>query len=405
LHAGEVPAFKNTSRKKKATIDSALIAYWPSAETMDKIMKNHLVSKVIRESAMNYLIESKTPALVEIQTSQFGKSGIIMIPRDAGQIETISREILIPEIMEAVRIASDHNSVAVSLAGNLPSRTNYCYELLKFQDRTPGLKSKPFITSGHATTVVAVVKNIRKVLHELDIDIRKIRLGVVGFGSIGQASLSLLLESTGEPATVSIADLESQIPHLERALSKSKNNFRCPINIYPVIDASYPEELYESNLLIGASTGQVKLDLKRIRPGTIIVDDSFPTIIPVNEAIDRMRNKQDILSIGGGKIDIAETSSEIPGFGQKSEWLGKILDNLGYEGIPGCRLESMLVSCYPDLPLIHGLVSIDDVRIYYRKCDELMLKAVNFHLEGYKVEPVVVNHLSQIISSLKLKNV
>jgi hypothetical protein len=34
----------------------------------------------------------------------------------------------------------------------------------------------------------------------------------------------------------------------------------------------------------------------------------------------------------------------------------------------------------------------------------LILKAVNFHLESYKVKPVVVNHLRQIISSLKLNN-
>jgi hypothetical protein len=70
-----------------------------------------------------------------------------------------------------------------------------------------------------------------------------------------------------------------------------------------------PKEFYESRLIIGATNVPDDLEVERLEPGTLIVDDSGPHCFQVPKAIERSMSQQDILFTEGG---ILQSSTVIP---------------------------------------------------------------------------------------------
>ena len=63
-----------------------------------------------------------------------------------------------------------------------------------------------------------------------------------------------------------------------------------------------PEELYEASLIVGATNVAEILDIDRLAPGTIVVDDSAPHVFRSDEALRRFRERGDILVTEGGVL-------------------------------------------------------------------------------------------------------
>ena len=379
------------------TIDTALIAYLPGKKWLQSLLPAaHTAGTLI-----DPMLHSGQPQLLEWVNTPLGISGVVFLPFDADELLRFSLERRVEEIRKAIDLAHGHGAKTISLAGTLPALTNYGYAVTRAL-KAEGANAPPIIlTTGHACTVVAVVKTIKQVLAAVGADFAGMKVAVLGFGSIGQASLSLLLDKVGSPAQLIIADLETQLPHLEQALTNLKAVYTGELTVLGVRDHQAPERLYEADLIIGASSSGQVLEVERFRPGTILVDDSFPPAIDLLPAIRRMQTKADVLLLGGGKLKVGDWQThqfapEIP-----EHILRPILQSLGNDGMPGCRAEPLLLQQAPTLPPTIGLVEKHHASLYWDECSIRGIEAVPLHLAGFAVTPTLIKRVGEMIQQKK----
>jgi predicted amino acid dehydrogenase len=382
----------------KDLIDSALIAYFPSTGSISELLPAGKFSVKLAKELADKILPNNEPRLLEIETTPFGRTGVVVIPCFADELSTLPQSQLMETILQAVNVCQQNGAKHISLAGNLPSKTNYGFAVIDALKNSEKTNMQAVITTGHSCTVVAVVKTIGKVLKELELEIENLSVALAGFGSIGQASVNLLLAEVGNPAQIKIADLVTQIPGLQKSLNDLKERFTNQVEVIPVVDA-VPDEFYTSDIIIGASSNGKILEVSKIRPGTVVVDDSFPPILDVKKAILRMKNVQDVLIVGAGKLSIGEKERTIIQKTFPESWIRKIIEKFGDEGLPGCQAESLLMSFDNSLPATIGLVTGLNAAQYWRKANELNLGAVGFHLQGYLVD----NSLIQKIKNLHIQ--
>ena len=60
-----------------------------------------------------------------------------------------------------------------------------------------------------------------------------------------------------------------------------------------------PDEFYAATLVIGATNVPDVLDVEKVKPGTLIVNDSGRTCFFLDAAIQRLERKKDLLFTGG----------------------------------------------------------------------------------------------------------
>src|SRR5207248_1168894 len=111
--------------------------------------------------------------------------------------------------------------------------------------------------------------------------------------------------------------------------------------------------LYERGLIIAASSAPEVLDVEKLAPGTIVVDDSLPPAVHLKRARMRMANKRDVLIAGGGGLSLGRMERRVePGVVPEGVDLTAFLG----EAVPGCRAESLLVAADTSLKPVRGLV-------------------------------------------------
>jgi non-ribosomal peptide synthetase component F len=395
LKTGSYFETKPSFSSDKNLIDSALIAYFPSLGSMSELLPLGKFSVKLAKEFLNKILPNNEPQLLEIETTPFGRTGVVFIPCFADELLTLPQSRLMENILKAVNVCQQNGARYISLAGNLPSKTNYGFAVIDALKNTAKINMPAVLTTGHSCTVVAVVKTIGKVLKELDLEIKNLSVAVAGFGSIGQASINLLLAEIGSPAKIIIADLATQLPGLQKPLVDLKERFKNGVEVIPV-DKTVTDDFYTADIIIGASSGGKVLDVSKIRPGTILVDDSFPHIFDVKKAISRMKKEQDVLIVGAGKLSVGEKERSILQKSVSESWIKKIIEKFGDEGLPGCQAESLLMSFDNSLPATIGLVTGLNAAQYWRKANELNLGAVGFHLQGYAVDNTLIQKVKTL---------
>jgi len=65
---------------------------------------------------------------------------------------------------------------------------------------------------------------------------------------------------------------------------------------------SIPDELYECTFIVGATNVPNVYDVFKAKPGTILVDDSFPHCFDSHKAFQRFNERSDVLFSEGGPI-------------------------------------------------------------------------------------------------------
>ena len=61
--------------------------------------------------------------------------------------------------------------------------------------------------------------------------------------------------------------------------------------------------VYESSLIIGATNVSNILDIARLKPGTLLIDDSGPHCFDKKAAVERLQKSADILFTEGGVLE------------------------------------------------------------------------------------------------------
>ena len=198
----------------------------------------------------------------------------------------------------------------------------------------------------------------------------------------------------GTPASITIADLSSQIPALQQPLDKLRNIYKGRLDVI-AITKEIPDEFYFADLIIGSSSQGEILEVDKLAPGTIIVDDSFPHIVNCPKAIKRMKVDKDVLIVGGGKIDMGYTERTLLETNLPKNLINFIVKKAGDQGLPGCRVESLMMSYNDSLPATIGLVTDESAEEYWNILSDLNIVAVDFHLQGFQIKENIINNIKR----------
>ena len=360
-------------------LDSAIVAYLPSTETLSPLLSG--MSDELRQRWLHALLKGRRSRLVETIRSSLGVSGMVLLGRSADEIPRMEPGRLAEEVAEAVMVAAQHGARYVSLAGLLPSWTSYGNAVLEHLKNGTHL---PFqLSTGHGATVVAMVHAVQSLLRDVGTTWSSLDVAVVGYGSIGQATVELLCEVAGAPRSIVVCDTADRIPLLQASMDRLGVLAGCEVKAVPAGD-SLPSEVYACGLILGASSEGGVVDVARLSPGAMVVDDSFPPIVDAGAAMRRMEKDGDIVVISGGRLDVGE--------GERSllvpipDWLAeRIVEVFDAGGIPGCRAEAILLAAGLDVPVIHGLVARQAARRYWDEANRLNVRAPSPRLLGQVV--------------------
>jgi amino acid adenylation domain-containing protein len=321
------------------------------------------------------------PVVTGVQETPQGRVGSLMIPRFDYQLYHDRRDLL--DILgDAVRMARHLGARTVSLTGLLPSATDYGRALA---DALAG-QDLPALTTGHATTTAAVVLAIRRALEEGGRSLAGERVGLLGLGSVGLATLRLMLSCLPHPEELILCDVYQKRDAL-RALGEevvAELGYRGRVRLAESRGEA-PAELYGATLIVGATNAPDVLDVDRLAPGTILVDDSAPHAFRADAALRRVRERGDLLVTEGGVLAAPATlpaTVHVPAWldeGMRSRALA-LLANEEPRFITGCVLSGLLSARFDDLPPTLGLIDRATALAHYRTLDALGYRSARLHL-------------------------
>jgi ubiquinone/menaquinone biosynthesis C-methylase UbiE/acyl carrier protein len=361
-----------------APVDAAAVGYLPTALL-------HYTGLAPRDIIEGWC--GGRPVVSGLFETALGRIGLLLIPRFDSQIYQDPDDLLVV-LGEALRTAGRLGASTVSLTGLLPSATDYGLALR----RTVADAHLPQITTGHATTTSAVVLAVQHILAEAGRDLTRERVGFVGLGSVGTAALRTLLCRLPHPAEIRLCDVYSKraaLAELRRELTQELG-YRGPVHVLEA-RGSVPAGLYASSLLIGATNVPDILDVDRLAPGTLLVDDSSPHCFRLDRAARRLRDQHDFLFTEGGVLrapqPLRQTIYVPAGLEQVMPAVpAELFANCDPHHITGCVLSGLLSARQADLPPTVGPVSPDACLDHCRALERLDFRAAGLHCEGYAVD-------------------
>ena len=115
-------------------------------------------------------------------------------------------------------------------------------------------------------------------------------MAFVGLGAVGTAALRLMLAQAIHPSELILCDVPVKAAELERLAHEVCSEFRYEgrVNLSPLASGNVPDEVYRSRFVIAATNVPGVLDVERLSPGTIVVDDLLPHCFETDRAISRM---------------------------------------------------------------------------------------------------------------------
>ncbi|GIJ59532.1 non-ribosomal peptide synthetase [Virgisporangium aurantiacum] len=346
------------------TLDAALVGYLPSPAHLAALAGLPL-NAVPRDHIRTALFPTGEPRLLEVTETALGRSGYVCLPRFADELSTV--DDLAAEVTRAVAVAGTES---VSLAGMLPSLTGYGF----------ALQNTDTVTTGHAATAVAVAGTV---LAALDAAGRKPgTIAFLGLGSIGRATLDLVLALLPEkPRRLLLCDLPATLTMRSDLCQRLR-------------DAGYDAstgDWTDADLIVAATSATTApLDAATLRPGTIVVDDSFPPAIDPVAALDRMRRRRDILVVGGGLLAVGAvdriTAPDLP---------PDVVERYAAQPrVPGtlasCQVESLARAADPGLPAVRGLVEPAVAERYRDALTRLGVGTAPLHLMHEVIDPGLI---------------
>jgi hypothetical protein len=309
----------------------------------------------------------------------------MLIPRFDSQLYQ-EPEDLVDLLSQAVRTARKLGARAISLTGLLPSATQYGRALQNVLPKADAQR----ITTGHATTTASILLTVQHILRKAERDVSQERVGFVGLGSVGAATLRALLRCLPHPREIRLCDIYNKrdtLSDLRREL-KRKLGYGGPVHLLES-RGTVPHDLYASSLVIGATNVPDILDADRLAPGTLLVDDSSPHCFRLDRAVHRLREQQDILFTEGGVLrapqPLKQTIYVPPGLEQVAQTLPTdVFANYDPYHITGCVLSSLLsAQRTDDLPASVGLPGLNTCLAHYEVLRQLGFQAANLHCENF----------------------
>ncbi|XXT15462.1 MupA/Atu3671 family FMN-dependent luciferase-like monooxygenase [Sorangium sp. So ce429] len=357
-----------------APVDAAAIGYVP-AEVLD-------IVGLTREELLCGVFAQR-PFVNAVYDTHLGRIASVVVPRLSAELYD-DQAALLDEVDAVLALSRGIGARTASLVGLLPSATDYGRAIEKRRGGAGvgGLR----ITTGHATTAAAVALSVAGALATAGRDLQGECLAVLGLGSIGGSSLRLVLERLPHPREIVLCDLASREAALEamREEVTGRLGFRGRVTLARSRGAA-PAEVYAATTLIGATSVSGVLDVARLRPGTIVVDDSSPHCFDPGAALRRVSERADLLVTEGGKLradrpiaSVQHLPSAFTADGLFAEWL---LAGDPYE-IMGCTLSSLLTASFEHVVPTIGLAEPAACNAHYDALRGLLFASAGLQCEG-----------------------
>jgi amino acid adenylation domain-containing protein len=274
-------------------IDGAAIAYLPD----DLLAVARRIGA--QEAVRRQLPRADDPQWGGVCRLQLGTIGLVVVPRFGIDLIADSKAAI-----AAVDAAADYarrlGAKTAALTGLIPALTDFGRALQPRQ----GLA----ITTGHATTASAVVLTAISAARAAARNLVNETIAFVGLGAIGSATLRLMLDRSIHPDRLILCDVPAKVRELERLADELRTAFRYCGDIEIVsAHGAVPVEVYRSRFILGATNVPGVVEVDRLSPGTIVVDDSFPHCFDLDRAISRMSSRGDVLLVDGGLVSPSGT--------------------------------------------------------------------------------------------------
>ncbi|MFJ6571130.1 amino acid adenylation domain-containing protein [Streptomyces sp. NPDC091292] len=267
---------------------------------------------------------------------------------------------LVRAVVPGLRTARQIGARAVSLINLLPSATDYGRSIV---EAVRGRTDVPVITTGHGTTIAAIVLNTEQLLRRAGREMSEESVAFVGLGSIGVSALRLHLRRLPPPRRITLCDLYSRRSHLEEIRTAIRSDYDGPVDIAEATDGSVPDAVYAASLIVAATNVPDVIDVSRLPPGCLVIDDSAPHCFDPDRAWERMRGAGDLLCVEGGELHSPETVNELR---YVPPWVRRRTEPATLRGwfeqdpfaIGGCVLSSLLTAVFEEIP---GTVGVADL--------------------------------------------
>ncbi|MEV7658639.1 condensation domain-containing protein, partial [Streptomyces anulatus] len=391
-------------------LDAALVGYLPSPADLARLAG--LPEEALpREQVRTLLFPGGRPRLLETLSTPLGRSGFVCVPLFADELAP--GDALLGHTTRGVELASSLGARAVSLAGMIPSLTGYGFDVLRAVGTTEAVPpastgpadhtvladqgvptaldapAVPVVTTGHAATVVSVVRTVHAALDATGQELGALTVAFVGLGSIGSSSLELLLtRAQRPPARLLLCDVPGSGPRLKELAENLLE--RGLVESVEVVESAQglPDAVYDARLIVAAvSGGGALLDIDRLAPGTTVVDDSFPHCFDTSRAIGRMERAKDVLVVGGGLLSAGPAERRVAEGLPAAAAAGYLAQPMVPDTVASCRLESLLHASGADVPLVRGPVDAATGLAYWDAAEATGIRAAPLHLLTRTIDP------------------
>lgn len=206
----------------------------------------------------------------------------------------------------------------ITLTHMLPSWTNYGQSIIDhFETNNDNHNNNNSnvnylkqceITTSHNTTLACVVYNVEFVLNYYDRRLKSEIVGILGCGSIGYNSTLLLFSYFNEndyPIKLLLCDIETRKERIIKLKNEIVNLFNYKSDQIEIVvnrNGNVNKIFYQSSLIIGATSKGNVLDAWKLRPNTMVIDDSEPHCVHVQQVIKRFKSQNDIILTEAGMI-------------------------------------------------------------------------------------------------------
>ena len=368
---------------------SALIMCRPQLKGFfDLKLWDHLSQRVLEP-----LLTKKEPFCVGKIRTPLGESYLIMLSYSTAEMKQQTLSFRQKEVLLALKLAESLKVESISFAGLLPSLLNHfkphptalCPK--RFWPEAEDLALKNKIQTGHLTTSLALAWLFDEIVKECPYYHTFCLLGV---GSIGQKTLKLLLEKVLKPKKILLCDLRKKEKNLLQLAKDIQTQYQIPVEICYYNEESFLK-IYQADLMLGAVSSKRIINPDLLKKGSILIDDSFPPMLSISQSLKRMKSKQDVLILTGGKLDIGaiEFSSHLKPF--FSFLVSLIIKQLGIKSLPGCWAEALLSA--------KGLLSSKDLIKIWEQKETKNIKPAKLHLLKYNIPNQLKERVYKLRSS------
>jgi amino acid adenylation domain-containing protein len=354
-------------------IDAAAIAYLP--DTALAPMQSHLARAALNGFAAE-------PYWTGACRTELGTTALVVAPL-SGQELFDDRTAITPVLDRAVAHAARLGARSISLTGLIPAATDL--------GRSLSAPDGTGLTTGHAATACAMGLNIQAAAMMAARDLSGEVICFVGLGAIGTATLRTILDRLTQPAGLILCDVPAKRVHLDGLAEEARRlfGFRGPIEIL-TSGGRLPDRAYRARVIVGASNATDVIDVDRLRPGTVMIDDSFPLCFDLDRAVERSRRQGDILFAAGGsvrpRLPIEWTLALPPELLALARDSGARALLPSSEDITGCILASLL-PVVTDLRPTLGTVTVEECRETWQVFARLGIGAAELHCGQWAPTP------------------